>query len=105
MNEAPSLSESVFLQAAQAELLGAQVRAQAAACDLLVAQNAFRPSSLYMPMIYHDGLQWVAWYGGVSEEIKHLLPEGAVEYGVKAMGANPAKALANFDSQWLGTDQ
>lgn len=91
-------------QAAQFELQAAQTGHQQRMFELLRAQTEMRPSSVYIPVLFHDGLQWVAWYGGVSEEVQKMLPEDVTTPGVKAMGDSPAQALVNFDSHWLGLE-
>jgi len=58
-----------------------------AACD--VAGEHRRPSVLYRPTVRADGNQWCALYG-------HNLAEG-----VCGFGDTPAKAMENFDSNWL----
>lgn len=52
------------------------------------SENA-RPSVLFRPKLYSDGNQWCALYG---ENLQN---------GVSGFGDTPAKAMTQFDIQWL----
>jgi hypothetical protein len=96
--------DNAAIATAQLNLQAAQAKHQVRIYEITRAQNQVRPSSLYTPVLYHDGLCWVAWYGGVSEEVQKMLPEDVTSPGVKAMGSSPAEALTNFDKHWLGME-
>ena len=55
----------------------------------LAAREYERPSAVYRPTLGIDGNQWCALYGPSLME------------GVAGFGDTPAKAMADFDSNWL----
>jgi len=56
---------------------------------LSIAYEMQRPSTIYKPVLYIDGNQWVALYG---EDLQS---------GVAGYGDSPAKAFTDFDKEWL----
>jgi hypothetical protein len=55
----------------------------------IAAAEMQRPSVLYRPSIEMDGSQWCALYGSNLVD------------GVAGFGETPAKAMADFDKNWL----
>ncbi len=56
---------------------------------LNVAYEQMRPSIIYRPFISIDGNQWCALYGDNLQD------------GVAGFGDSPAKAMIDFDKQWV----
>jgi len=53
------------------------------------AHEQQRPSVLFRPKLYPDGNQWCALYGD------------NLQAGVAGFGDTPAKAMSDFDTNWL----
>lgn len=76
------IRESAHIDASYA-IEGVRRDFEAVACEMQ------RPSVLYRPSIGMDGSKWCALYG---DDLMH---------GIAGFGDTPAKAMADFDKNWL----
>lgn len=60
-----------------------------------MANNQNMPHRTYVPILRHDGLEWVATWGQDTSGNPMLV----------GRGPNPAAALLDYDYKWLGINK